>query len=229
MGSPDYTPLRVRAWMRTAVLADEWLPLDGALLAVKTRQDLGERIISIPGASLLEQPKGDEMRGGKLPIATVHAKDWYYRCSWAQWGPFSDGKDRWAKRFDFSQAVFIDFRGKRGRIDTSAGAYKAYLMPVFYRSALWVEWYCMGLMDEIKALIGMITHLGKKTAQGWGRVMRWEVDESLEDYSIWADGDLMRGIPRYHWPKGRYIEKMGFYGIRPSYWDRRNQMELVLP
>jgi CRISPR type IV-associated protein Csf3 len=229
MDSSDYTSLRLRAWLRTPVLADEWLPLDGAMLAERTRRDLGWRACSIPGASLLEQPKGEVMKGGKLPIATVHAKDWYYRCSWAQWGPHSDGQDRWAKRFDLSMAELIDFKGRRGRIDTSAATYKAYLMPVFYRAALWIEWFCVGDANELDDLSRSITHLGKKTAQGWGRVMRWEVEKTEEDWSIWQGERLMRGIPRYHWPNGRDIGKIGFYGIRPSYWDRRNQMELVLP
>jgi CRISPR type IV-associated protein Csf3 len=228
MASSEMVPLRIRAWMRAPVVADAWLPLDGALLAQSTRRDLGAQEITTPGASNLAQPKGEEMRGGRLPIAIAHAKDWYYRCSWAQWGPFADGQDAWAKRFDITRADLIDFRGKRGHIDTSAATYKAYHMPVFYRSALWVEWYCLGALDELTPLIHAITHLGKKTSQGWGRVEKWEIEQIGEDWSVWHGDQLMRGIPIYHWPRERDA-KIGLYGIRPSYWDRHNQMELVLP
>lgn len=223
-----YSNLRIRAYLRAGVVADEWLPLDGALLYQHTRNDLDRRAATVAGASLLEQPKGAPMKGGRMPIAIVHARDWYYRCSWAQWGPHADGQDHWAKRIDQTLVDLIDFRGRRGKIDTSAAAYKAYHMPVFYRAAAWVEWYCVGDSDQLTPLIGMITHLGKKTSQGWGRVMIWEIEPIAEDWSIWREGKLMRAIPKRDAPDD-YHGRMGYYGIRPSYWDRRNQMELVMP
>ncbi len=225
----SHNPLRIRATLRTPIVADAWFPLDGVLLAVATRRDLGARASSLPGASRLAEPKGGELRGGRLPIAIVHAKDWYYRCSWAVWGPHADGQDHWVKRFDMTHASLVDFRGRRGRVDTSSGAYRAYHMPVYYRAAHYVEWYCQGDQEALHPLVMMITHLGKKTVQGWGRVARWEIEPMDEDWSVWQDGRLMRGIPRYHWPRERGEPKMGNYGVRPSYWDKRNQMELALP
>jgi CRISPR type IV-associated protein Csf3 len=229
MASPELMPLRVRAWLRSPVVADQWLPLDGALFYQSARADLGERVVTISGASLDPQPKGEAMRGGRLPLAYVHARDWYYKCSWAGWGPHADGVDYWSKRFDNPLADLVDFRSKRGKIDTSAAEYKAYRMPLFYRSALWVEWYCVGDADRLAPLLHMITHLGKKTSQGYGRVSRWEIEPWPEDWSVWRDGKLMRGIPRYHWPRERGVPVVGLYGIRPPYWDKRNQMELVMP
>lgn len=221
-------PLRIRAWLRAPVIADAWLPLDGALLYQHTRQELGAQVSSLPGASLIEQPKGEPLKGGRLPMTIVHAKDWYYRCSWAVWGAHIDGQDHWSKRFDQSYAGLVHFGGRRGKVDTSAGAYRAYHMPVYYRSALWVEWYCVGQRGELEPLIHSITHLGKKVSQGWGRVMRWEIQTIREDWSIMREGRLTRGVPIYHLPEG-CERKMGNYGIRPPYWDWRNQMELVMP
>lgn len=229
MPSNDFEPLRIRAWMRTSIVSDSWLPLDGAIFAQTVRRDLGPQEMTISGTSLFAEEKGLKMRGDRLPIGYVHAKDWYYRCSWAQWGPYVDGQDAWAKRFDMTCADLIDFRGKRGRVDTSAATYKAYHMPVFYRSALWVEWYCFGSAEKLIPLIHMITHLGKKSSQGWGRVSRWEVEPTNYDWSVWRDEKLMRGIPRYHWPRESGEPAIGLYGIRPPYWDRRNQLELVIP
>lgn len=229
MASSNFIPLRVRCWLRAPVVADQWLPLDGILFYQSVRDDLGAQEVTVPGASLLAEAKGGPMRGGRLPLAYVHAKDWYYRCSWAQWGPCVDGQDAWSKRFDQTHADLVDFRGRRGKINTSAGDYKAYRMPVYYRSALWVEWYCVGEPEHIRYLLSTLTHIGKKTAQGWGRVARWEIEPVEEDWSIWQGDRLMRGIPRYHWPRERGEPQMGVYGLRPSYWDRRNQMELVLP
>lgn len=229
MDSSEFAPCRIRAWLRSPVVADEWLPLDGVLLYQQTRYSLGREISTLPGVSLLEQPKGGPCVGGKLPIAVVHGKNWYYRCSWAQWGPHVDGQDYWSKRFDNTLADLVDFRGRRGRIDTGSGAYKGYRMPVFYRSALWVEWFCKGDLDLLAPLVNAVTHLGKKTVQGWGRVLRWEIEPIDHDWSIWKGPKLMRGIPPEDMPKDYPITRMGRYGVRPSYWDKRNQTELVLP
>jgi len=229
MPSPDFSPLRVRCWLRAPVVSDQWLPLDGILLYQHTRADLGANSVTISGATRLAQSKGEDMRGGRLPLQYVHGKDWYYKCSWAIWGPCADGQDAWSKRFDMTHANLVDFRGKRGRIDTSSSTYKAYRMPVFYRTAQWVEWYCVGDINKLSPLVHMITHLGKKNSQGWGRVIRWEIKRVDEDYSIWREGKLMRGIPRYHWPRDLGEPSIGLYGVRPPYWDQRNQMELVLP
>lgn len=223
-----YSNLMVRAWLRTPVVSDEWLPLDGILFYQHVRNDLGRQDVTVPGASLMEQPKGETMRGGRLPLDIVHARDWYYRCSWAQWGPHADGQDHWSKRFDMPLSYLIDFAGRRGKVETKSGAYKGYRMPVYYRSALWVMWYCVGDEQRIEELLSTVNHIGKKTAQGWGRVRRWGVVSMDADYSVQQDGRLMRGVPVYHLPGG-FERKIGNYGVRPSYWDRRNQIDLAMP
>jgi len=229
MVSNDYQPLQITANLRSPVVADEWLPLDGLLLYQSVRRDLGPRDVTISGASTLAQPKGEKLRGGRLPIKIVHAKDWYYRCSWAEWGPHVDGIDYWNKRFDMAYSHLVNFGGRRGVVNHKAAKYKAYHMPIYYRSALWVRWYCVGDKDKIERLLSTMTHIGKKTAQGWGRIiLPWRVESVDEDWSIWKDGELMRGIPIYHKPRD-YSGRRANYGIRPSYWDHRNQMELVVP
>jgi len=228
MSSSDFEPLQITAYLRTPVICDEWLPLDGILFYQQVRDDLGAQELTTPGRSSLAEPKGQPLQGTKLPLKRIHAKDWYYSCSWAQWGPFADGKDCWNKRFDFSLSDLIDFGKRRGVVNRGSGRYKAYHMPVFYRSALWVRWYCMGDPEKIRFLLSTVTHVGKKSSQGWGRVMQWEIERITKDWSIWKDGQLMRGIPLYHKPRD-YPRRLINYGIRPSYWDRRNQMDLVKP
>ena len=77
----------------------------------------------------------------------------------------------------------VDFQGKRGKVIIEQGRYKAYHMPVFYRVAEQVEWYCVGDKARIEALLSTVTHIGKKRAQGWGRVIRWEVEPWPKDWS----------------------------------------------
>lgn len=221
-----FVPLRVRAWLRSPVICDRWMPLDGILFSQCHREVLGEKVVSLPGEYSAHSGVG------VLPFlgrAGNGGRTWFYRCSWAQWGPSVEGRDHWNKRFDNPLAYLVDFGGKRGKIDTGSGTYKAFHMPVFYRSALWVEWFCYGNRDEIEALLSTTTHIGKKGTQGWGRVGRWEIDTTDMDFSISRRGHLMRGVPPGSLPPDVTTYSMGLYGIRPSYWIAHNQMDLILP
>lgn len=224
----SFEPLQITAVLRTAVISDQWLPLDGILFYQQTRDALGAQEMTTPGISSLAQPKGEAMKGGKLPLKIIHGKEWYYRCSWAQWSENVEAKDYWNKRFDSDLSDFVSFSGRRGAVDVGAGQFKAYHQLVFYRSALWVRWYCVGNLAEITRLLSICTNIGKKPAQGWGRVMRWEIKPINNDWSIWKDSKLMRGIPAFE-KSENHAGNVAFYGVRPSYWDRRNQIMVILP
>jgi hypothetical protein len=206
-------------------VADRWLPLDGILFYQVNREQYGPQIVTIPG---------DYSNGGdcELPVAMVHPgrSDWYYRCSWAQWAQNIEGRDYWNKRFDTGIASLVDFAERRGKVLIEQGKYKAYHMSIFYRVAEWVEWYCFGDKERIANLLSTVTHLGKKTSQGWGRI-RWEIESCENDWSLWQNGKLMRGIPYEDIPSKTVIKLANLihYGIRPSYWKHENQMMLVMP
>ena len=216
-------PLRIRAYLRSGVVCDKQMPLDGVLLYQAHRWLMGPPDATLPG---------DYTNQGvatlPLGINNPGQKTWYYQCSWAQWSSNAEGKDHWAKRFDARFADFVNFQGKRGNIVVKSGKYKAYRMPVFYRVAEWVEWYATGDKAEIEALLSTVTNIGKKCVQGWGRVSRWLIEPTLEDWSVWNGGRLMRGIPVEDAPPGLPY-RAGLYGIRPSYWKRSNQRQLVMP
>jgi CRISPR type IV-associated protein Csf3 len=78
----------------------------------------------------------------------------------------------------------------------------------------------LGHRPSIEALLRFTTHLGKKTAQGWGAVRAWRIDPIPEDWSVHRDGRLMRAIPA---TAGQLT------GFRPSYWLRKNQTFCALP
>jgi hypothetical protein len=219
----DLEPLRIRAWLRTGVIADRWLPLDGVLLYQAHRDMMGPQVVTIPGDYSCQG-------ASTLPLAIEHPgrRNWYYRCSWAQWSHQVEGTDHWNKRFDSSLADLVDFRGRRGKVIVGEGQFKAYHMPVFYRAALWIEWYCIGDRTEIESLLCTLTHLGKKGVQGWGRVIRWEIEPCMEDWSVWREGKLMRGIPGEDVPEHMPVN-LAHYGIRPSYWKSENQTMLAVP
>ncbi len=106
------------------------------------------------------------------------------------------------------------------RLNVGSGRYRGYHMPVFYRVADRVEWYVVGDAERIRHLLRTVTHVGKKTSQGWGSVSRWAVELHAEDWSCYRDGKPMRAIPQ----RGGIL-----YGVRPSYWIPQNQTECILP
>jgi len=212
-----FEPLRITATLRTGVMSDNFLPLDAILYYQVHRRAYGPQDVTLPGAKIQQQGNPPPM-----PLDKATINDWWmWTCSFAQWGPHSDGQSFWVKRFDQSLSGLIDFDGKRGKIDSSSGRYKGYNMPVFYRHALYIHWYATGDPDAIRGLLSDVTHIGKKVAQGFGRINAWAVEPWPHHWWLRdSRGKLMRAIP---------LQGGVLYGVRPSYWSPRHQTECRLP
>ena len=217
-----FEPLRVRATLRTQVVSDQYLPLDAVLYYHAVRREFGEQDVSIPG-------RGVEVEYGKivLPLLkkNVKQRDWYYCASFAQWpAETREATQHYAKRFDGQHSDLVNFQGKVGRVLTERGQFKNLFNKLYYRHALHVDWYVNGDRAELEALLRFCTHLGKKTSQGWGRVIRWEVEPMADDWSCkLPDGNLARALPLQN-------NKTGvLYGVRPSYWLPKHQFQCVMP
>lgn len=214
-----YKPLHIRAYMQTGIISDQFLPLDGIMYYFAVRKILGFQTLSIPGKNNI--PDKEKII---LPLKKKNedSDKWFYQCSFAQW-PENTIEDStfYVKRFDL-QFAFGDMLQKTKKVTTKSGRFKNYHVQIYYRHALYVDWYCVGLLDEIKEILRFCTHIGKKTAQGWGAVLKWEVNECKENWSIYnSDDKLMRGIPS---------KDDGFlYGIRPSYWENCNIFKCKMP
>jgi len=220
-----FEPLRVRAHLRTGVVAGRWLPLDAILLYQASRDQLGDQTMTTPGGNR-------EPDGIRMPLRVIHPgqQDWYYACSWAQPQPWwqAEAQDHWNKRFDVSLAHLVNFDKRRGKVIIEKGRYKAYHMPIFYRIAAAVGWYCLGDLATIEYLLSTVSHIGKKRSQGWGRVIAWTVEPWPHDWSVRRNGHLTRGVPaRDARPDERH--HVTFYGLRPAYYRRSNQMLVALP
>lgn len=212
-----FEPLKITAWLQSPVISDTYLPLDSILDSLARRERNGFEIAACPGVG----PTDDI----PIPIERIHAGDdvWYYACSFAQWGrPYIDDTQYWHKRMRIEHAALLKRDAIRGRLQQGEGRYRSYRMPVFTRHALYISWYALGSHAGIAGLLPFVTHIGKKTAQGFGAVLRWEVNPALEDHSIIGPGGrIMRSIPSN--------EGTLLYGFRPAYWDRRNQAVCIMP
>lgn len=220
----EYQPIRVRAFLQTPVISDQFLPLDGALYYHAVREVAGAQVVTAPNRSMIQEAHG----GISLPIKHLghHNEDnaWFYAASFAQW-PSHTVEDRhtYNKRFDVAQSHMIDFGKKKAKVQTGRGRFKSYHISVYCRHALYIDWYLNADKIEIEKALRFVTHLGKKTSQGYGSVLRWEVRPWHSDWSVrgYEDNRLMRAVPT---KKPSYK-----YGIRPSYWHPKHQYNAVLP
>lgn len=214
-----YRPLQITAHLQSPVVGDPLLPIDAVLYYAAHREALGARWVSLPGE--LQPSEGERV---SLPLLVVdgHGPQWYYAASSAVWSePYADGVDHWTCRFDSQLLDLIQL--PKGRLNTASGRYRGYRMPVYYRAALSVRWYVVGEPETITRLLTCgVTHLGKKTSQGWGAVLRWEIEPCEHDWSVTGpDGRLMRPVPD---PAGTML-----VGYRPPYWLRSRQTICRMP
>lgn len=214
-----YTPIHIRAYLQTGVVGDGAIPLDGLLFNAIMREEYGAEILQIPGRYSVPELPTD-----RIPIAQVNTEAkglWYYAASWADWPEHAvEGCATWVKQFDSAMMDLISRVNLPRHLNRGSGRYRGYRMPVFYRSALYVDWYVLGLPDRISELLSTMTHIGKKRSQGWGAIRQWVVEPFPQDWSCYRDGEPMRAIPSESGPT---------YGIRPSYWNPVNQCSCILP
>lgn len=214
-----FKPLRIRAYPRSGIISDQYLPLDGILYYHLVRKIFGEQVVSKPGESVIK-----EYGQVKLPLKqTKYLGDgeWFYKVSFAQWSNdvIEDNSFK-VKQSDFVR--FQKYLNQNKKISVSGGKYKSYHIKIYYRHASFVQWYCMGAPYQIAELLRFCTHIGKNSGDGWGEVARWEIQDWPEDWSVRGPEDqLMRAIPR---DNGKFL-----YGIRPSYWEPKHIFPVKMP
>lgn len=78
--------------------------------------------------------------------------------------------------------------------------------------------------------------MGKKRAYGWGSVIRWEVEATPEDRSLWHDGVPQRAIPATRHQE-RELRRTGQtlrarlmqWSYKPPYYEAANQAMCYMP
>ncbi len=222
-------PLRIRAYLLDGRIAgtESYFPLDSILAAERIRRHH-------PGSYYEPPPPGTKEGWIEAPLPFEQrgrGNKWYWACSFNIAPPVTEYTTYWHRRFDDELERYIDFQGRRGKVAESSGQYKAYRMPLnvlLFAGAL--EWYAVGDLDEVRELCRGIMALGKKPAQGFGIVERWEVMPWPEDWSESWNGRVTRAIPmEMGLPPGVERANVRLYGTRPPYWRRENQMACYMP
>lgn len=223
---PEWRPLRLTAWLQTPVITAAYLSLDGPLFALVMRQRSGWPVASEGGMA-----PGDRKAPLRLPLQKRHSDTphWYYACSAAVWpAQVVEETSHWHKRLALHRADLLA-PGATRRVEQASGRYRSYRMPVFARHAVQIHWYAVGLERPLTGLLAHLTHLGKKTGQGWGSVLRWAVEPWPEDWSERdGAGQVARAIPVPVWDATDAAHLLP-HGYRPPYWMAANQSWCAMP
>jgi len=221
-------PLKVTAVMQDGRVVgnDPWFPLDSILAAAwvkKYHPDCfyaGTPDPTSPGWIDADLPL--ERRGND--------RLWYYACSFNTVRPSWEYITHWHKRFDEQFERYVNFGGRRGKIDVKAARFKAFRMPMTVLLFPRLEWYAVGDMDAVFDLCRSITHIGKKSSQGFGAVDSWKVEIWPEDWSEAYHGRLTRAVPvDFGLPDTVESAYLALHGYRPPYWWSGCQAVCFMP
>lgn len=185
--------------------------LDGLLGAAVARRDnrqRGDGPLEIP----MEVERGIRLWGGGEVRMVEHDKTWLNQ------------------RFPVEEA--LRFGGEKlRRVNLSAGPTKSYHIPqeVGFLDGGQIQWWCMGAAEEIRALLCLVSYVGKKTALGRGRVERWTVEECepWPGFPCVRDGLPLRPLP-LDWP-GLVSPSIGRAVLTMPYDEAVRTVECAMP
>ena len=218
----DYAPLQVVMEVIPPIyITSPWLHLDSILSYLCTRDALEELFYCMPteetvDVSLLDLPlkKTDDVYHSSVGIYDDNAK--LYR-------------DTIYKRFTDKETYKLSKKQQQGRIKTNQGHFKDFMINLPLLITNKITFYCNGDEQELNRLLKHLTHIGKKSSIGGGRVRNIKITPTSEDYSFFKDEQVMRPIPaKMNVPliQGMIFEQQPY---KPPYWDKNNVTMCIVP
>ena len=151
-----------------------------------------------------------------LPLELV----WVSPAGLPLWGctpliPVGDGlatREYWHKRYPSHRAEF----GDKINAVTTAGRWKEYRVPVQAQHITRLHALAIGNAEELETLLSVITHIGKKSSIGYGRVARWTVTPGTHTV---ADVLALRSVPVAYYDGAQPVGVLALHrGWTPPYW-----------
>jgi len=175
--------------------------------------------------------------GCRMPTGLAWAK----LGAWSVWQasspiieePAAEYVEHVSKRLDTDRIELVDPMRLR-KLAVATGPLKAYHLPLRVRAVGRIRWFCLGRGKEVRRLLLRVAALGQRTAYGYGRVARWEVEEVPQDLSWFAPGDvgqaiLMRPLPIATLAAQPAGARRAFGACQAPYWHPDNQTEIWAP
>lgn len=223
-GDPEsYRPFRVEVEVTPPLfLTSPWIHLDGVLQYLCLRDCLGEDFYDLPTNYIFSF---DEFQ---LPLqrtgGVYHASVGIYRAPKLK-------RSMIYKRFE---DYMIHYHPKlcRKKYRTNMGHFKDWMVSLPFIVTDEVTFYGCGDMTEVRRLLGHMTHLGKKTVIGGGRIRGLRVEGTDEDYSFYhPEYGVMRPIPSHLKLPGtiRRGSVLMMLPYKPPYWYKGNVTFCIAP
>ena len=169
--SYDFKRLEVKAKLKSPVYLNDDIYLDGLIQHEQLRYYLGPDFYNLT-------KKDSEKLNLNLDLPILQSRGVFL----ASRGYYDDTCTFTAffrKRFDTVRATKW-IKTPKGKIRLSMGKFKQINMPMRLVSAKEIKWIVAGDKEEIQRLVNRIPSIGKKKAQGYGLVDRWEIKETKE-------------------------------------------------
>lgn len=137
------------------------------------------------------------------------------------------------KRLSVENAALLD-PSQRLIVMTTKGWTKSYRLPLRVRRVDRVRWFTVGDRRSVLVALRRVQWLGKKTADGYGRVVEWTVDRVEADCSWFGPHEsgpvLMRPLPiTDDLPANLLGARRDFGACCPPYWHPERYTEIVTP
>lgn len=218
MSAPDRsTPIVVRAHLRSSVsLPTDSVAIDALLASAVVLRDGITPATSEDELVPIEIPL-ERADGGRFHLASVGHFD------------VEEHELRHITRRAPIEEYKAHGKRKMPAVKTTAGADKGSRipMPVVHPVGGVITWWAIATdVDEVRSLLVLVSHIGKKRAVGVGRVDRWTV-EPVEPWGpgfpiVLPDGIPARNLPD-GWPGVRDGAAQGWRCITYPYWQRSRE------
>jgi hypothetical protein len=151
--------------------------------------------------------------------------------------PRADAVDHICKRIAVEHTSLL-YKPERKIISTTNAWTKSYRLPLRVRLVDRVCWFASGTGRNVRKALRDVNAVGKKVADGYGRVREWIIEEAKEDFSWFAPIDggtvLMRTLPllldgREWLQKTLAGWKRSFGAPCPPYWHQERFTEIAIP
>jgi hypothetical protein len=186
-----------------------WLHLDSLVLHASMLRVLGRAYYTLPTKQVVDvreivtrigRPPLAEWRG--VPCGSISFFHPPLPCSTLAY----------FQRFEAEQ-----FPGDR--VNTAAGHFRNRMMYWTYRPARTVTFYGRGDTELCRDVLSALPAIGNDHRVGWGEVLRCDVEEQEEDWSLFKGGVAQRPIPMTLLLRASEVAQLAW---RAPYWDRAN-------
>lgn len=210
--------LKITLQMRTPIAFIGMIHFDAVLMSTLIIREM-RRPFDTPGHDL----KAVIEKAMPLDLATLDNGKQIFTAS-VGFGQGCVSVARWYKRWDEQHDDRVDFAEKKAHVEHKRGFFKQYDMPLVILSTPEMVFYARGDAKRVEIILRCLTHIGKKSSQGYGEIREKRVRVVEQDWSLWRDGQPMRALPIMK--EGCLVQ---FHGYSFPYWDRRNQDVCIVP